>query len=113
MMIGLEIVDSHVTAVAVNDAGAVKARAQVSVAGDVSAAARSALRDVRGTSGTPVTVGVASPSPEAPDVVAAIASLRNDGAAVGPQATPSGSAAAFAESWIGAAKGIHEVVFFA
>lgn len=113
MQIGIELDDARVTAVAVDGDGAVQARAEAAVSKDLATAARSAVRDVRGSAAGPVTVGVASLSPEAANVVDALAALRQDGAAVGATATASGVAAAVAESWTGAAKGSQDVVFFA
>jgi predicted NBD/HSP70 family sugar kinase len=111
LQIGLELDPSRVTAVAVDDAGSVTARAVVTEP-DLAAAARSALARLEGE-GTPngAIVGVASPVPDAPAVLDAVASLRQDIASGGP--LPSGAAAALAEAWIGAAKGVQDVVFFA
>jgi glucokinase len=67
-----------------------------------------------GGAGAPV-VGVATVNPESPAMVAAISGLAPHFA--GPfaqnRAMPSGTAAAVAEAWVGAARGAHDVVFFA
>lgn len=109
-MIGIEIDDSRVTAVALSDTGAVQSRASVPVSGALEASARDALNQVRG-SAKDASVGVAAPAPDSQSFTAVAASLRN-GSGAAP-ITPSGIAAAVAESWVGAAKGIDHVVYFA
>jgi glucokinase len=58
---------------------------------------------------------VAAAIPDAPPIAAAVASLAPRlGGAFGQQgATPSGTAAAVAEAWIGAARGVQDLVYFA
>jgi glucokinase len=56
---------------------------------------------------------VCSPVPESAQVAAAVEALAKDAAPVGAPAVPSGGAAALAESWVGAAKGFQDVVYFA
>jgi predicted NBD/HSP70 family sugar kinase len=114
-MLGLELEDTRAVAVRVDDSGAVQARAAVAAGGDLAAAAGRALGQVTaGGAGAPV-VGVATVNPESPAMVAAISGLAPHFA--GPfaqnRAMPSGTAAAVAEAWVGAARGAHDVVFFA
>jgi predicted NBD/HSP70 family sugar kinase len=110
VLIGLELDDARVVAVAVSDAGAVQKRAQIAVAGTIDAAARAALAQVDG-SDRDAALGVAASAPDAPDVAAAMAAFaaRASGQTM---ALASGTAAAFGESWIGAAKGVGHVVYF-
>lgn len=109
-MIGIEIDDTRVTAVALSDAGIVQSRATAAVSGGIETGVRDALTRVRAASGSNgAPVGIAAPVPDA--IAAAVAGLPNVAGA--PRIIPSGSAAAVAESWVGAAKGTSHVVFFA
>lgn len=112
--LGLEIRDSAAAAVAVDDAGAIVARALVESTGDLAAAALSAVDAVTGTAGAGP-FGVAAIQPDAASSEAIVASLtpRYAGpfAQHGPMA--SGVAAAVGEAWTGAARGVGNVVFFA
>ena len=114
-MLGLELEDARAVAVRVDDRGAVLARAVVEADGHLAAAATAALEQVTaGDTGARV-LGVATVNPESPAMVAVVAGLAQHFA--GPfartGATPSGTAAALAEAWVGAASGAHDVVFFA
>lgn len=109
MLIGVELDEARVTAVAVDDSGSVRARASRDVNGDdLRAPLSAALEKVRGSTGGD-SVGFATPTPDAAHVTAAIAGFPPPVSA----ATASGTAAAVAESWIGAACGAAHVVFFA
>jgi predicted NBD/HSP70 family sugar kinase len=113
MMIGLEMDDARVTAVAVDDTGRVQTRAS-GAGGDLAPAARGALLQVMGGTPGPHPVGVASSTPDSPVVIAALAALMSDFKGLPPAEalTSSGAAAAVAEAWTGAAKGLQDVVYF-
>ncbi len=114
-MLGLELRDASAVAVEVDELGGVQARASVDAAGDLSAAANAALDQVataaRGAQG----LGVAAVNPESAAIAPALAGLahRFAGSFTQNGASPSGTAAAVAEAWIGAAKGVQDLVFFA
>lgn len=110
--IGLELDETRVRAVALDTDGHVRARADAAVSGRLESAAESVLREVGHPSGG-VPVGVAAPLPDAEAVQAALTALRAGGAPFGAAVTASGVAAAVAEGWIGAAKGVRDFVFFA
>ena len=116
-MLGLELDDARALAVAVDDQGTVLARAQVDAAGgDLGAAAAQALAQVRAAAGSGAGIaGVAAISPESPAIAARVSQLapRLGGAAGTIRVLPSGTAAAAAEAWTGAARGVKNVVFFA
>ena len=115
-MIGLELDDSRALAVAIDPAGEVKARAQADAAGDLGAAAAKALAEVQGAiaPGSQSLIGVAAINPESAAVAPVIAQLAVAfGSASGRGAVLSGTAAAAAEAWVGAARGLKDVVFFA
>jgi ROK family protein len=114
-MIGLELEDGRAIAVRVDDRGAVQTRAAVVAEGDLAAAATGALAAIEGSGADQHIIGVAAATPEAPGIAAAVAGLapRFDGGFVQHGAIPSGVAAAVAEAWIGAARGVQDVVFFA
>ncbi len=111
-MIGLELRDSGVLAVAVGDDGRVSARAS-SAGSDLSAAALAALGQI------PVSEiaspAVAAVNPESPGAAAAMKALamRFDGSLAQTVPAASGTAAAMAEAWVGAAAGCGDVVYFA
>lgn len=114
-MLGVELRDSSVLAVAVDDDGGVRARAEVALGGQpVADAACEALERVANPPGASATLGVASHAPESTACQTAVHVLA--GRYVGPfiqtGASASGTAAAVAESWVGAARGIQDAVFF-
>ena len=92
------------------------ARATADAAGDPAAAAAAALDEVQRAmpSAVPALVGIAAANPDAPAIAALVSRLAIH---YGPfnrnGAVLSGTAAAAAEAWIGAARGIKDVVFFA
>jgi len=110
MRVGLELDDAGGTAVAVDDR--VVARAPIVAGGDLSAAASAAIRHVLGGVTTPVPVGIASFAPDTPALSAAVTALAREFSGVRPGVIASGTAAAVAEAWIGAAAGAQDVVFF-
>jgi glucokinase len=116
-MIGLEIDEARVIAVGVDDRGTVLARAQAEAGGDLLAAAVGVLEQVQGSMAAsgPGPLGVAATSPESAPIAAVVAqlALQFGGAFSKHGAVLSGTAAAAAEAWVGAARGIKDVVFFA
>jgi len=113
-MIGLELEDARALAVRIDGRGAVQARAVTDAAGgDLAAAARRALDTVEAISDGGA-IGVAAAMPDAPAVAAVIAALapRFGGGLASQGVTPSGLAAAVAEGWVGAARGVQDVVYF-
>jgi glucokinase len=113
MMIGLELDDTRVIAVAVDAAGRVQTRASAA-GGPLIPAVRGALLQVMGGAAGPDRVGVASSAPDSAAVIGAIAALASDFSGLSSAAaiTSSGGAAAVAEAWAGAAKGAQDVVYF-
>ena len=114
-MLGLELVDARAIAVRIDDRGAIEARAVVAADGDLASAAERAVAGVVAAGHGARELGIAAALPEAPAITAAAAALadRVGGAFAQHGVTPSGTAAAVAEAWIGAARGVHDVVFFA
>ncbi len=112
--LGLEIRDSAAAAVAVDDAGAIVARALVESTGDLASAALTAVDTVAGTAGTGA-LGVAAIQPYASSADLTVASLkqRYSGPFLQHGVSSSGIAAAVGEAWAGAARGVGDVVFFA
>src|SRR5258706_1107434 len=115
-MVGLDIGDTATVAVTIDDGGAVRARARAQ--GDPAVAAVSAVEDVVSASGGPggvTSLGVAAANPDAPalaHVLRALASRFPD-LPRPPALLGSGTAAAIAEAWIGAARGVPDVAYFA
>jgi predicted NBD/HSP70 family sugar kinase len=110
-MLGLEIGDVTVVAVAVDGSGAVRARAQETIDADAAAAALNALRRVSVESPDP-SVGIAAMNPDAAGLEAVLGSLKGQYAGVdGSRITLSGTAAAVAEAWVGAAAGAQDVAY--
>lgn len=114
-MLGLEIRDSLVTAVVLDGHGQVLARAAVKPAGDIGAAALKALDSVADKSEGSVSLGVAAIHPESSSVSVVEKALapRYGGKFLKKGATASGTAAAVAEAWVGAAQKTGDSVFFA
>ena len=112
--LGLEIRDSAAAAVAVDDAGAIVARALVESTGDLASAALTAVDTVAGTAGVGA-LGVAAIQPYASSADATVAALkqRYSGPFLQHGVSASGIAAAVGEAWAGAARGVGDVVFFA
>ena len=115
MMIGVDIRDGSVVALALNGDGAVGARASVEMRGDAVAAATSAVERVTPASSGPSSLGIAASAGDASVPGRVLESLASRYAALFAQRAVlgSGTAAAVAESWIGAAKGVESVVYFA
>jgi predicted NBD/HSP70 family sugar kinase len=113
-MLGLELRDTVAVAVSVDDRGEVLARAEVDAGSDLSEGAVAALDRVRAASAGPGGLGVASPNLDSAATLAALQSLASRYAGFLPgTAVASGTAAAVAEAWIGAARDVRDAVFFA
>ena len=116
-MLGVELHDARAVAVAVSGGGEVLARSIAEASADVAGAARTALQEVRRSGGDSrdATLGVACVAPESSAFLAAIAALAREYGGAPERAAPtaSGVAAAVAEAWVGAAKGVADVVYFA
>lgn len=115
-MLGLEIRDSLVTAVVVDDHGQVLARSAVEPEGTaIGAAALKALDSVADKAQGSVSLGVAAIAPESASVSAVEKALapKYGTSFLKKGATASGTAAAVAEAWVGAAQKIGDSVFFA
>ena len=116
-MLGLELDDTRAVAVVVDDQGTVRARAQADAGGDLGAAAARALEQIQismGGSDAGV-LGVAAINPDSAAIAPVVSqlALRFDGPFTRNGAVLSGTAAAAAEAWVGAARGVKDVVFFA
>ena len=114
-MLGLELRDAVAVAVAVDERGQVLARAEVDAGLDLSATAFAALDRVAAASAGLGGLGVASTSPDSAATLAALQSLasRHAGPFLHEAAVASGTAAAVAEAWIGAARDVGDAVYFA
>ena len=115
MMIGVEIRDGSVLAVAVDAEGGVTTRASVEISGtDVVPAATAAVERVTPASSGPSSLGIATPDVAAPASARVLESLASKYAALFLRRAVlgGGTAVAVAEAWIGAAKGVGDVVYF-
>jgi predicted NBD/HSP70 family sugar kinase len=109
LLIGVELDDTRVIAVAVTEDGVVHARAQAAVEVGIEAAARAALKQLQ-PSGEVEHIGFASSIPN-DDATAAVVAIQQP-LTVTTASIASGTAAAVAESWIGAAQGAGHVALF-
>jgi glucokinase len=110
-MIGLELTDLGAIALVVDGDGRVRARAEATSASGSGDAAVNALAQLPASNGQEL--GVAAAMPESDATTGALAGLDRSGR--GPAAHPvvaSGTAAAVAEAWVGAARSAADVVFF-
>jgi glucokinase len=113
-MLGLELREHGAIAVIVDDDGQVLARSEADGSSGLAEAAIDALDRVAGSRRGDTSLGVSSTSPESAATAAVLAALRPryadalDSAGV----MASGTAAALAEAWCGAARTAHDVVFF-
>ena len=115
-MLGVELDEARVVAVVVDDQGTVLARAQSDASGDLAAASATALDQVQSAAAAsgPGPLGVAAISPDSPAIAAVVSQLGLRFGGVNRNAAVlSGTAAAAAEAWVGAARGVKDVVFFA
>jgi len=115
MMTGVDIRTADVLAVAVDAAGAVTARASVAAGADAAAAAIAAVERVTPASSGPSPLGIATASVDSPVAARVLESLTSRYPDLFPQTATvgAGTAAAVAESWTGAARGVEDVVYFA
>jgi len=115
-MVGLDIRDTAVVAVHVDDGGTVRKRAQAE--GDPAVAAVTAVERVlpaSDSSGGGTSFGIAAADPSAHAVARVLPALSSRFPNV-PQPNGvlgAGTAAVIAESWIGAARGVRDVAYFA
>jgi predicted NBD/HSP70 family sugar kinase len=109
--LGIEIGPASVVAVLVDAGGTVVKRGQAAIRKDPASAARLAVKAADGASSGGVRSAVAALLPEDGGVASAMAALRKQGLDVG-RPLASGTAAAIAEGWVGAAAGAANVVFF-
>jgi glucokinase len=112
-MTGLELLDNSAIAVRVDDAGGVLGRAESGPAADLTAAALDALARLATSASHELTL--ASIDPESAGSAAAVKALvaKYRGPFLHDPPVASGTAAAAAEAWVGAARGAKDVVFFA
>src|SRR5258706_1233032 len=115
-MIGLELEGARAIAVRIDDRGDVQGRAVVAVdGGDLAAAAARALATVVVSGVDERVLGVAAAIPGSPAIAPVVAGLapRYNGGFGQRGGLPSGTAAAVAESWTGAGRGVQDLVYFA
>ncbi len=113
LALGIELAERATTAVAVDEAGRVVGRTERdSASGAAVGAAREALAAAGAASGAP-RVGLAAEDPGASGSTEAAADLQRAFGGALPGVIGSGSAAALAEAWCGAARGARHVVYFA
>jgi hypothetical protein len=115
-MLGIELDEVRAYAVGLDDQGKVLARAQADAGGDLAGAAMKALEQVQGSmaGAPPALLGVAAINPESPAIAPVVAQLavKFGGSVNRNGAVLSGTAAAAAEAWVGAARGVKDVVLF-
>ena len=116
-MLGLELDETGARAVGVDPQGRVLARVQAGADGDLNAAAVKALEQITGSTAGAAdgVLGITAIAPESPSIAAVVSQLAlRFGFPVGKNGPVlSGTAAAAAEAWIGAARGVKDVVYFA
>jgi predicted NBD/HSP70 family sugar kinase len=112
-VLGLEIRDTAVVAVLVDEGGAVRKRAEAD--GDPAVASVTALERVADGSGSTGPVGIAVANLGAPALARVLPALssRFPDLANQDNAIGSGTAAVIAEGWLGAARGVRDAVYFA
>jgi predicted NBD/HSP70 family sugar kinase len=115
-MVGLDIRDTTVVAVLVDEGGSVRKRAEAG--GDLAVAAVTAVEgatSISGESRGPAAIGLAAANPDAQAMSRVLPALMSRFQDVGKwgNVIASGTAAAIAESWIGAARDVPDVVYFA
>ena len=112
--LGLEVRDSATAAVAVDDAGGVVARAVVESKGDLAEVALEAVDAVARAAGSgPLGIAANLVEGSSPAAIIALLKQRYAGPFVQLGVTPSGTAAAVAEAWVGAARNARDLAFFA
>jgi glucokinase len=113
-MAGLDIRDASALALVVDEQGVVRARAEEAGA-DLEAVSVRAVERLIAESSGPIALGIATPNPEAPAAARAIDAIAARFPKVFQQRAVigSGTAAALAEAWIGAAPGAKDLIYFA
>ncbi len=115
-MLGLELQDTAIVAVDVDETGAIRGRHQAQTGADAGSASL-ALVDMLATRTGSATecIGVAAIAPESAECALMLRALasRYAGRFLNEGAIATGTAAAVAESWIGAARGASNVVLLA
>jgi glucokinase len=111
-MIGLELLGNRAVAAVVDQAGRVTARADSGPSSDLKTAAFAALAGLPATESAGLSI--ASVDPDSTESIAATKALagKHRGPLLHDPPISSGTAAAAAENWIGAARGASDVVFF-
>ncbi|HYM25110.1 MAG TPA: ROK family protein [Vicinamibacterales bacterium] len=109
-MFGIELLDAGAIAVSIEEAGRIAKRVWVDAGKDLGAAAVAALGQV-GAGAAPL--GIASATPEAPAVAAAVMAIGKRIPGAPTVAIASGIAGGAAEAWGGVGRGFKDVVFFA
>ncbi|HUK33284.1 MAG TPA: ROK family protein [Vicinamibacterales bacterium] len=114
MTTGVEIRDGSVFAAAVDDEGRVATSAAVESGGDAAAAALAALERVSSGASGSSALGIAASSVDLPLTSRVVDAIRSRHADRFRQQSVigCGTAAALAESWVGAARGFADVVYF-
>ena len=110
-MVGLALDGSRAVAVRIGEDGAVLSHAAADVEGSLAAAAERALAGV-GVDPAGGAIGVAASTPDAAVIASAVSALAPRLGGAPPRITPSGTAAAVAEAWVGAARGVRDLAFF-
>jgi predicted NBD/HSP70 family sugar kinase len=112
-LLGLDVRDTAVVGVLVDEGGSVRKRAQVN--GEPAVAAVTVLEGVADGAGPTGPVGITLANPEAPALARVLPALSSRFPDLHHQnhVIGAGTAAAIAESWIGAARGVPDVVYFA
>jgi predicted NBD/HSP70 family sugar kinase len=112
--LGLDLRDGAATALAVDDDGRTLARAVVESRTEMVALALEAVEAVARVAGGATSLGISAVLPATPpcsEIVSALAA-RNSGAWLSDRILPPGAAAAVAEAWVGAGRGVRDVVLF-
>jgi glucokinase len=114
MTLGVEVRDTAVVGAVVDEAGRVTARAAADIGGDVAAAIGGAVERLSPKAAALSSLGIAMSNMDPATASRVIDSLtsRRARALSRKVAIGSGTAAAVAESWIGAAKDVDDVVYF-
>ena len=113
-MTGVDIRTADVLAVAVDEAGAISARASVATGADAAEAAIAAVERVTPASSGPSPLGIAMANLDSPVAARVLESLTSRYPDLFPQTAiiGAGTAAAVSEAWTGAARGVADVVYF-
>src|SRR5262249_12091721 len=108
----LELDDARAVAVRIGDDGALLSHAAADVRGNLADAAERALTGVRAEPAGGRAVGVAAAPPHAAPLAAARGGPPPPPRRGRPRGAGSGTAAAVAEAWVGAARGVRDLAFF-